>query len=373
MRTTVFRCLLVLLTACGEDRADLLNGAGRTSRNRGDDSANTNGDATDPTKSKGSAADAKALFDGLSADLGSKCGGACHVDGAASAPKWLAGPDAHATVIAYPGVVVENPEASILMTKAPHEGPALPDTLKPRVKAWLAAEQAAKVASGTGGPATTKDVPVANGAGSVDLPAPGGTITFTATLTGTVLSLKSLSLVAPAETGIHAQGVHLQITHTDKSVVMNDSLGGADTTAGAGQTTTLGIGTLIAPGIAAGDTMAFVLDKLESATAMPDGGTVTGGCVALAAFTTNVVPAMQQSSCLNCHDTGGSGNGALDLSALGTDVARACAQSKSKIDTTNPANSPLVTAPSGGEAAHPFKNASAAYRTAVTTWITAEK
>lgn len=372
----VFRCLLVLLTACGDDRADLLGGGRTVHHSSGDDDDDaTTTDGTDPKKNgtTPTAADAKALFDGLSADLTTKCGNACHTEGSGGAPKWLAGPDPHATAVAYPGIVVESPDASIIVTKPAHEGPALSDALKTKVKAWIAAEYAAQNASGTAGPATTADVPVAAGAGSVDLPSPGGKITFTATVTGSVLSLKQLSIVAPAASGIHVQGVHLQITHADKSTAMNDSLSGADTTAGPGQTTVLGIGTLIAPGIASGDKMAFVLDKLEGATAAPDGGTTTGGCVALAMFTSNVVPQLQSNTCLNCHNTGGSGFGSLDLSALTSDPAKACAQSKSKADTANPANSPIITAPTGGIAAHPYKNASAAYRTALTNWITAEK
>ena len=72
----------------------------------------------------------------------------------------------------------------------------------------------------------------------------------------------------------------------------------------------------------------------------------------------------------------GNGNRALDLSGLSAtppDFARACDQAKSKIDTTNVEQSPILVAPSGGLATHPYRNASAEYRTQMTQWINAEK
>jgi len=49
-------------------------------------------------------------------------------------------------------------------------------------------------------------------------------------------------------------------------------------------------------------------------------------------------------NCMNCHNTGGSGNGALDLSGLGNtkNYPAACAAVLNKIDKTTPANSKII-------------------------------
>jgi hypothetical protein len=114
-----------------------------------------------------------------------------------------------------------------------------------------------------------------------------------------------------------------------------------------------------------------------TAVASSDGGTpTTDGCKAVANFADNAVPAIQANSCLNCHDSGGSGNSALDLSALASnppDEETACAQALTRANPTLPAQSDIILAPTGQVANHPFKNASQSFVTMMETWIAAEQ
>ncbi len=76
---------------------------------------------------------------------------------------------------------------------------------------------------------------------------------------------------------------------------------------------------------------------------------------------------------MNCHDAGGSGNGALDLSGLAAnDDATACAQAKLRIDTANPAQSDIILAPTGGVPNHPFQGAGPNFATMMEAWIVNE-
>ena len=87
------------------------------------------------------------------------------------------------------------------------------------------------------------------------------------------------------------------------------------------------------------------------------------------------MPAIQANTCLNCHNTGGSGNASLDLSGLAAnppDDTTACAQALSA-STPDPAQSDIILAPTGQVADHPFKNASQSFVTMMETWITAEQ
>jgi hypothetical protein len=323
-------------------------------------------------------ADAKALFVAVQPDLSSNCGAACHEQGTGGAPTWLAGPDQYASIKAYKGIVVADPKTSLLLTKGSHEGPPLPAALTAPVTAWLTAESVAIAAAPAPAAIETTAVALGNGNLSIALPAPGGQITFTSSLDGGVLTMKALTLVAPATTPVHALGIHFEIVHVDGTISNDESLATTEATAPAGKTAPLGIGLVVIARIASTDQLKIAFDTLDASGGA--GGTTTtqtlGGCKDVTSFQTNAAPAIQQNTCLNCHNTGGSGNGAMDLSGLAAtppDFATACAQAKNKIDTTNVAQSPILQAPTGGIAAHPFKNASAQFTTMMTTWINAEK
>ena len=81
--------------------------------------------------------------------------------------------------------------------------------------------------------------------------------------------------------------------------------------------------------------------------------------------------------CLGCHNTGGSGNGALDLSALALatpDYAQSFAVRRKPRSTPRTRRRvPIITTPTGGDPNHPLKTAPQTFVTAMTTWINAEK
>jgi hypothetical protein len=133
----------------------------------------------------------------------------------------------------------------------------------------------------------------------------------------------------------------------------------------------LGTGTAIFTGVPTGAQFEIQFTTLASTT-VADGG-VAGGCKSVALFTANATPAIQGNTCLNCHGApGGSGYGSLDLSQVGKNDTLACAQALTKVTKGNAAGSDIILAPTGGVAAHPFKNANANYKTMMTTWINAE-
>ena len=352
-------------THCGSDAVnDIFNHEQAPTDNGGDV------DAGPPTADQ-----AKAMFTALEPTLAQSCGGSCHELGMNGAPAWLKGPDPYATVKAYAGIITPVASSSILLAKGKHEGPALASDLATSVSAWLTVEAALLASTPQ---IATADIPVPSAPGSVALPNSLGQITFTASLTAGVLELSQMSLVPPAASGVHAAGIHIVLVHTDNTITTDQTFGSADVTAAEGETVPLDTGLAVIPHVDPSDKMHFVFDKLEASSAPPaDAGTTGGGgCKDVASFTTNAVPAIQNNTCLTCHDSGGSGNGALDLSGLNLDPPDydgACAQALNKVDTTNPSNSAIIKAPTGGEPAHPFQGARAAFTTAMTTWITAEQ
>jgi hypothetical protein len=314
------------------------------------------------------------LFEALLPGLESNCGGACHQKGIGGAPLWLGPPDPYTSAVKYPGIVVTDPGTSIIVTKGRHEGPALVDPLLTQVMGWLTAEAAAI-------PVTMlpASAPFSVTAGSNDVdcsPAgiPGMHITFGAVASGNLLTLSNVSVVAPSTTGVSITYPIFAILPPMADEIDDSSLSAVDQTIAAGATAALGPGTLILTEWQTNAKMKIEFTKIAKATAS-DGG-LTGGCKALTSFTTNAVPAIQNGTCLTCHNTGGSGNAAMDLSGLASNPVNdtaACAQALTRANPANPAQSDIILAPTGQVANHPFKGASQSFVTMMETWIAAEK
>jgi hypothetical protein len=370
-----------LAAACGDSGSDhLLDGAGNGGGTLGDggvaQSASLLGDGSTIVSTPG-----RALFDALAPGLTNACGGPCHVEGKGGAPAWLAPPDAYASATVYPGIVAANPESSVLLTKGRHEGPDLVDPLRTQVQQWLQAE--AQFAKGQALP-TTDPFALQPGTNVVDISKAGTSIngarlTFEAQVSGAIVTLSNMQVLAPPSTGLHVVAPIFVVIPAQGAERPDDSFSNADETIAPGQSATLQPGMLILTDWEAGAHMRIEFTKLEAVTVtIPDagGGPTGGGCKAVAAFTANAVPAIQQNGCLGCHDKGGSGNGALDLSALAKsprDDATACNQALTRADPQNPPQSDIVLAPTGGVANHPFKNASSTFATMMEAWIGAEK
>ncbi len=335
----------------------------------------TVGDSGAAVEAGPGSAKGRAAFEALLPALGTTCGGSCHAQGAGGAPLWLGPPDPYVSAVTFPGVVVANSAASIVLTKGRHEGPALEDPLLTQVTQWLAIEGAALPVTSL---PQTPPFTVVAGANNIDCSAGGvaGThITFNAAISGSEITLSSLELVAPAATGVHVVYPIFAILPASGTEIDDQSFSNEDQTVAAGQTAPLGPGLLILTSWSAGAQMKIEFTTLAAAT-VADGGTLTGGCKALSTFTADAVPAIQANSCLNCHNTGGSGNSALDLSGLAAtppNDGTACAQALTQISTATPAQSNIILAPTGKLTNHPFTQASQSFVTMMETWIAAEK
>jgi hypothetical protein len=203
---------------------------------------------------------------------------------------------------------------------------------------------------------------------------PGVFLTFSAGVSGDILTLSTLQISAPATTGIQIAYPIFYINAPGGVQTEDDDLSNDSQTLGAATSAPLDTGLLLVTGWASGDTLQIAFTQMVKAT-VADAG-LAGGCKDVASFTANAVPAIQANTCLNCHNTGGSGNASLDLSGLAAtpqnDTA-ACAQALTRINTTTPAQSDIILAPTGGVTNHPFQGASASFVTMMETWIEAEK
>lgn len=336
------------------------------------------GDAGTPAQRAQLAQD---LFHALEPDLTKACGGPCHTDGTSGGmpPKWLAGPDAYASIRAYPGIVVAAPDSSKLLIRGPHAGPALSGNLQPladRVRAWLSAEAAILQKAVL---PTTDPFQVAEGVNTVDISkggvgVAGAKITFNARTGGAILTLSAMRLVAPAGVAVHVQHpifVILPRSGVEKPDPV-DSFSNVDDNVGPGLSAPLGPGEVLLVGWAADSKLRIEFTKLEPGKVLPDAGGVSG-CKSVATFTSSAVPAIQGNTCLTCHDGSNAGaTGALDLSNVGKDDAAACAQALSKVDLKNKPNSAILAAPTG-KIQHPYQvGDAAAWTAAINGWIANE-
>jgi hypothetical protein len=253
------------------------------------------------------------------------------------------------------------------------------EPLRTQVLQWLEIESAGVVVTP---PPSTDPFTVQPGSNTIDISkagagVAGAKLTFDAETIGSILTLSKMQIVAPASTGVHVVfPIFVTMPKQGAGAESSDtSFSNADETIAAGQTAILAPGVLILTSFPADAQMRVEFTRLEPAGAGPDAGSV-GGCKSVASFGANAVPAILATGCLNCHDNGGSGNGALDLSGLAKnpkDQVAACAQALNRIDTKNPAQSDIILAPTGGVANHPFKGAPPTFVTMMQAWIAQEK
>jgi cytochrome c553 len=396
-RATATLMFVMVGVACGDGSSDIGMGGlpgpssmgngglaqtGGSSSGGGGGSSNGGGIVTSDldggTSSDASAAasQARALFEALYPSLSTTCGGACHAQGVGGAPIWLGLPDPYTSATKFPGIIGPDPGTSIIVTKGRHEGPPLADPLLTQVMGWLTAEAAAlPVVTLPSTPAFT----VTMGSNDIDCSAagiPGLHVTFGASASGDLLTLANLEVVTPATTGATITYPIFALLPQGAPEIDDASFSNLVQTVAAGTTTSLGPGLLLLTQWATSDQMKIEFTALVKATVADGGSSTTGGCKSVASFTANAVPAIQANTCLTCHNTGGSGNPSLDLSALAAnppDDAAACAQALTRVNLTTPAQSEIILAPTGQVANHPFQNASQSFVTMMETWITAEQ
>ncbi len=356
----------------------------------GGQSGTGGGASVDPNKGK-------QLFQALESDLYAACG-SCHDAGGVADTPFLAGPDRYQSMVSWPGIVVKNAAESKMLTY-PVAGPqhtyakldadTYKDTLYPAVKAWLEEEAKAIVLTDppTQGPAIDPFTPImgfnAIYLGPLGADFEGMAITFTANeLTDSTLELDDIEVHPTAKLGVHMVhplfAVYPKGKPADPDPV--DSFSNVEQYFEAGQAGLLGPGTLILTNWAPEAKLSVAFETIEKIDPIAgDGGVPTGSCKDVASFSANAAGPLQQ-NCFNCHGGGNqSAKGAVDMSALQSDPAAACAQILNRVNPADPPTSQLfITTDPGGNAAHPYKFGGSAtnfnnFKTSVSNWIAAEK
>jgi cytochrome c553 len=341
----------------------------------------------------------EALFRDLEQDFFDACG-ACHDAGGTAGTPFLAGPDRYVSTLSWPGIVVKDPAASLLLTHpiagGGHLGvnidsDGLASTLLPKVEAWLA-EEAKGIAEPPPdvGPSIEPVTPIL-GFNAIYLDALGDellgmAITFTAEELGdSSLLLREIEVHPTAKLGLHL--VHPLFVVYPKGAGPDpdpiDSFSNVDQTFPAGAAGALGPGTLVLSNwqSLAKISIAFEVIEVKSADDPGEGGGgagATGGCKAPDAFAESAAPALDP--CFGCHGgSNGAATGAVDMSDLKSDPGSACAQVRTRVSTGDPPSSQIfITTDPDGNAAHPFKFGGSDqdfddFKDALSAWIEAEK
>ncbi len=347
----------------------------------------------------GLAVDPKTLFVALEPQLEEACG-TCHKAGGLADTPFLADPNAYASISSWPGVVMKDSTQSILLTYpragSKHSGTSLDDlkykdSLLPKITEWLAAEAAV-----IGKPIDQNKPTIPPAAPimgfnalyltSLDPKLDGVAITFNAaTIAPTTLQLTDVQVHTTTKTGVHV--VHPLFVVYPKGKTADpdpvDNFAGLDSYVDTQSSTGLGQGTVILDNWVADGKLSIVFETADPWTDGGSGGAGGGstggtGCKDLTAFNSAAAPQFQN-RCFGCHGGGNpAANAAVDMSALSTNPAAACAQIKNRVKPADPASSQIfITTDPGGNAAHPFKFGGNAtqfqnFESAITPWIMGE-
>jgi hypothetical protein len=348
--------------ACSDDAADSLRRGGSSGA-----SSSGGGDGGDDPNNPNKTSPEEVAFRALEGDLTAKCGKTCHDTGAYSPPPpvFLGAPDVYKSIKAHPGIVVRDVYASALLTKGPHAGPAVSDDkeFEKKVVAWLEAEAIAIQSQPL---PTTPPVAVVAGPNDIDMtPACIGGLTgvhlkFNAELVGTMLSLSSIMIVAPAGQDVHIlQPRFVRVLPAPNEMGTTDVVDASDSFSNSDQTVPGGKETALSPGSVlfsneswrpfdlAKDKIRIEVQKLEPGKVSVI--TPPPTCKNVAQFTANVLPSMRGQAGgfnLNCSNNNCHGNAAIgNLNLNQADQALVCQQVLGKLNTANIAQSLIVTKP----------------------------
>jgi hypothetical protein len=351
--------LVGAIGACSsDDAADKLGnrntGGGGPNGSRGSDGGSSGANPGGPPPEE-------VLFRAVEPDMQKKCGLTCHTDGTykPTPPTFLAGPDAYKSIKAQPGAIVADYYQSVLLQKGAHAGPAVgaDPTFEAKVIDWLKMEAAVIQAQDK---PSTDPVALVAGPNDVDMAkASVGGLTgvrfkFDASLTGGVLSLSNIKVVAAAGTDVHVyKPLFIKVLAKPDSTNRTEIRDGAETFSNTDQTVPGGAETLLNPGsaffTASGWTpFDFATDKIRIEVEKLEPGKVQviekpKVCKDVAGFTANVLPTLRGAggitpNCANCHANGLSG-----LSLNNADQAVVCNQVLLKLNEANIAQSVMVT------------------------------
>lgn len=307
--------------------------------------------------SSSGAAAAEVLFRAVEPQLTRSCGGgggACHVEGTypGSPARFLAGPDAYASIRAAPGVITKDVTESSILKRGQHAGPAIsadPDFEK-KVTAWLEAEsavlQSVKLPS-------TDAVSIVSGANDIDLSKAASTpvgpvhLKFDASSLSGILSLANVRLAVPAGSAVHIYKPRFVLVRDGQDVPdPADSFSNADQTVAGGTETRVSPGSALFAG-AGWTPFDFAKDKLRIEVEKLEPGTVTvistpTACANVAGFAANVLPTLRTTmatngTCQSCH------GGGTQPSLGGNDNAAICIGILQRLEKGNIAQSKMIT------------------------------
>jgi hypothetical protein len=343
---------------------------------------------------------ARDLFAEIEPDLTAVCGKCHKAQGSADAP-FIAGDNVderYTSITAWPGIVVSDPNLSILMThpgEPSHgggEAPDVPAKIKPQVLEWLTAE-AESLPEGESDicPSVKPFKPLVGGAfNTVYLGELGPdfefmSISFNAEALGgttaepTMLRLANLTVHTVAGKPLHIVHplftVYYPAEKPDPDPI--DSFSNVDQTFTIDGNPKLGTGEIVLTNWRKGAYLGVAFQIIEVYGGTPGAG---GTCKSLPTFVAQVVPAMQ--TCMSeCH--GGKdpqAKGTMDLSELNLAMPEAaCIQVRSRITPGVPETSQIIRMPDpAGFEVHKYKFLGDItkyndFKAKVTPWIMAEQ
>ena len=336
------------------------DGTDALSPRRGSTASRTGGDATlaDGGVDPAAGTPERLLFEKAQPDLLAKCANGCHDTGAtAGAPKFLAGPDVYASIKAQNGVVTPDVYSSVLLTKGPHQGPAVSSLPEMQTKLidWLNAEAAVL---STAALPSTDPFTVTAGTNTVDLTkaatgVTGVSVRFDAEIIGGMLQLTNITVKTGAGTDVHILQPKFVRVKADGSEVEDpaDSFSNGDQTIAASSEAVLAPGSVFfssptwRPFDLATDKLKIEVTKLEPGKQSTTQAQAT--CKDAAGFAANVLPGLRASqangTCVSCH-----GNGLGGMTLASNDAATVCQQVLQKLDKTDITKSPIIAKVTGG-------------------------
>ena len=348
------------------------------------------------------------LFRAIEADLKSTCGGvngSCHIRGS-EAPHWLGDPDAYLSIKKYPGILpaTREPGDSTILTQVDHVGPSLRHypKLYDKVGAWLSAELPPPPLP------TTQKFQVATGFNLVNLNTlgtglDGARLTFLATEASVgTLSITAIRIYAPQNANLQMDSPFFVVLPRNGKVKAEPTVNGfqGELTVPAGTSKDFYTGKMILTRWDSAGQLKIAFTKLSSTP----GTGATEGCKALDVFKNQALPAMRMQvevtggddndggvydgsvigtgSCVGCHaqaanpdEAVGPAVSAMDLRAVDTDPAAACAFARTFISFENKAQSLILLNPTGkANPNHPIKPLldSDPIVTGIAAWVNAE-